>query len=96
MESVVEGEEDTSQEEEGSEVCDSMDEEGVGKGWRNRTKAGQEKELNELEATMEKLRQGKGKVQYHTKKDLPTKEEAMENFRLGVIDKAYEAKWRQK
>ena len=44
---------------------------------------------------MNKLRKGEGKIQYHTKEDLPTKEEAMENFRLGKIDKAYEEKWDQ-
>ena len=36
---------------------------------------------------------GKGKIQYHTKEELPTKEEAMKNFRLDKIDKAYEKKW---
>ena len=36
---------------------------------------------------------GKGKLQYHTKEDLPTKEEMMENFKLDKIDKAYEEKW---
>ena len=29
------------------------------------------------------------KFQYHTEKDLPTKEEAIENFRLGKIDLKY-------
>ena len=71
-----------------------MDEDGNGEGLWDRAKAGKEAELrDELETTMEKLRQGKAKYQYHTKKDLPTKEEVMENFRLGRIDKAYEEKW---
>ena len=38
---------------------------------------------------------GKEKIQYHTKEDLPTKEEMEENFRLDKIDKAYEEKWDQ-
>ena len=42
---------------------------------------------------MERFRLGKVKFQYHTAKDLPTKEEAMENFRLGIIDRRYEEKW---
>ena len=41
---------------------------------------------------MEGFMTGKLKVQYHTAKDLPTKAEAMENFRLGVIDRKYEEK----
>ena len=38
---------------------------------------------------------GNGKLLYHTKEDLPTKEEMMENFKLDKIDKAYEEKWDQ-
>ena len=58
-----------------------------------RRQYGEETEQDELEIVMNKLRKGEGKIQYHTKEDLPTKEEAMENFRLGKIDKAYEEKW---
>ena len=42
---------------------------------------------------MEKLRLGKEKVKYHTKKDLIAKEEVIENFRLGKIDKEYLENW---
>ena len=38
---------------------------------------------------MERFKAGKIKFQYHTAKDLPTKEEAMRNFREGKIDKKY-------
>ena len=39
--------------------------------------------------------QGKVKAKYHTAKDLPTKEETMENFQLGLIDRKYEERWQQ-
>ena len=49
--------------------------------------------MEDIDTTMERLRTGKAKVQYQTAKNLPTREEAMENFRLGIIGKGYEEKW---
>ena len=60
---------------------------------KENTKAGKDAAFAELETTMERLRLDKEKFQYHTGKDLSTKEEAMENFRLGIIDRKYEEKW---
>ena len=42
-----------------------------------RRQYGEETEQDELEIVMNKLRKEEGKIQYHTKEDLPTKEEAM-------------------
>ena len=57
--------------------------------------AWKEAALEELDTIMEGFRLGKVKFQYHTAIDFPTKEEAMENFRRGRIDRKYEEKWQQ-
>ena len=38
------------------------------------------------------MRESWENAQYHTKEELPTKEEIIENFRLGRIDEAYNKK----
>ena len=84
---------ETDEEEKLSDEWESMDEDEDWKDWWDKATEEEKTEQSELEIVMKKLMQGKGKLQYHTKKDLPTKEEAMENFRLGKIDQAYEEKW---
>ena len=76
-----------------SEEWDSMEEDEDWKEWWEHAIEDEEADQNELKTAREKLLKGKGKLQYHTKKDLPTKEEIMEKFRLGRIDQAYEKKW---
>ena len=38
--------------------------------------------FDDMQDIMKSLRQGKKKINYHTKTDLPTKEEVIKNFRL--------------
>ena len=57
--------------------------------------AGKDTGFEELDSAMERLKLRKVKFQYHTAKDLPTKEEAMENFKRGIIDRKYQEKFQQ-
>ena len=47
---------------------------------------GHDQLFDDMQDTMKNLRQGKRKINYHTRMDLPTKEEVIKNFRLGICN----------
>ena len=47
---------------------------------------GHDQLFDDMQDTMKNLRQGKRKINYHTRMDLPTKEEVIRNFRLGICN----------